>query len=311
MPDSTLSTLEQIIVKVRRLTRSPSDAQLSAATIKEYINTFVLYDFPEVLRLFSLKTTLEFFTCPYIDKYLSSDVPEHPLYNLNNKYITFHPPVYIAGTEGRLHQTRELFYSLYPLTNSKLNIATGDGLVVNYADTLTSHPVLRGNVLFNSIDANNNGLSVYDDGEGNLTGDCVAGGTINYVSGAYDFTFTVAPADGEYIYSQIVAYSEGKPTDVLFFQNAFYIRPVPDGVYRVQIEAFTRPTELLDNDQSPELAEWWQYISYGAAKKVFEDRMDHQSVAMIMPELKNQETLILRRTIMQQSDQRVKTIYSP
>jgi len=54
----------------------------------------------------------------------------------------------------------------------------------------------------------------------------------------------------------------------------------------------------------PEISEWWQYIAYGAAKKVFEDRMDLESVQLIEPEFREQETLVLRRTIVQQSNKR-------
>jgi hypothetical protein len=76
------------------------------------------------------------------------------------------------------------------------------------------------------------------------------------------------------------------------------------------MEVYVRPLELLAAGQSPELEEWWQYISYGCAKKIFEDRMDLESVQMIMPEFKKQENLINRRTIVQQTSQRVATIYT-
>jgi len=48
---SNLQTIQQ---KVRRLTRSPSEAQLTDAQLNQYINTFVLYDFPEQIRTFNL-----------------------------------------------------------------------------------------------------------------------------------------------------------------------------------------------------------------------------------------------------------------
>ena len=60
----------------------------------------------------------------------------------------------------------------------------------------------------------------------------------------------------------------------------------------------------------PELEEWWQYIAYGAAKKVFEDRMDLESVQSIMPEFKKQEMLCQRRTIVQNTNERTSTIYT-
>lgn len=44
--------LADIQAKIRRLTRSPSLQQLSDATLNNYIDTFILYDMPEHLRLF-------------------------------------------------------------------------------------------------------------------------------------------------------------------------------------------------------------------------------------------------------------------
>jgi hypothetical protein len=66
---STISNLQAIQTKVRRLTRSPSESQISNDQINDYINTFILYDFPEHLRLFSLRTLLTFYTQPGVDVY--------------------------------------------------------------------------------------------------------------------------------------------------------------------------------------------------------------------------------------------------
>jgi hypothetical protein len=43
MADSTLGAIR---TKVRRLTRSPNTAQITDNQIDEYVNTFILYDFP-------------------------------------------------------------------------------------------------------------------------------------------------------------------------------------------------------------------------------------------------------------------------
>ena len=76
------------------------------------------------------------------------------------------------------------------------------------------------------------------------------------------------------------------------------------------MDVYVRPTELLAGGSSPELEQWWQYIAYGAAKKIFEDRSDPDSVQQIIPEYKEQERLVLRRTIVQQTKERTATIYT-
>lgn len=305
MPDSTLTAIQ---TKVRRLTRSPSESQLTTAQINEYVNTFVFYDFPEHLRLFKLRTTFTFYTQPFIDTYDSNVTPPNPLANFQNIYISIHEPSFVAGYRTFFSQSRDQFYALYPFLSSITSIGTaGDGVTQNFNATLSQVPVLRNNVTFSSVTAANTGLQLHDDGQGNLVGDGV--GFIDYVSGVFDLQFNAAPGAGIAINSQTVPYVASIPRSILFFENKFILRPVPDQPYPVNVEAYIRPTELLAGN-SPQLEQWWQYIAYGAAKKVFEDRMDLESVASIMPEFKLQERLVLRTTIVQQTKERSATIYT-
>lgn len=335
-PDSTLSTLVQIRNKVRRLTRSLTEAQLTTQQIDDYINTFVLYDFPEHLRLFNLLTTFTFFTEPFKDVYESNDTASSVFYNFKNKYVTIHPPVYVAGRQALFMESREQFFGIYPMFNSIASIGTaGDGVQTAFSGVVNTQQssipagltqiilLLKNNVLFSSIDANGNSLAMIDYPISPTIGNLyVPGGSptsttvqdtanyINYTTGAFTVTFAAAPDTGVPINSQTVLVQPAIPQSVLFYDGKFTVRPVPDQAYRVNMEVFVRPTELLSGTQSPELAEWWQYIAYGAAKKVFEDRMDMESVQQIMPEFKKQESLINRRTIVQQTSQRTSTIYA-
>lgn len=319
MPDSTLSTLQQIIIKVRRLTRKMSESQITNDEIRQYINTFVLYDFNEHLRMLALRTTFTFYAEPNIDTYSTNTTnQDSPLYNFKNKYITIHTPIYIAGYQSMFSQSREQFFAIYPMVNSVTSIGTaGDGVTTSYSGFLSNVPVLQNNVLFDSVDINGNGLTLVDEPATSTTGILfdpntsfsLAGG-INYVTGEYTFTFATPPAVGQAINSQTVPYVPSQPQAMLFFDEQFTLRPVPDQPYRVDMEVYRRPDELLQLGQSPHLAEWWQYIAYGAAKKIFEDSMDPESVATIMPEFKKQENLINRRNVVQQADQRSSTIYT-
>ncbi|RKX52001.1 MAG: hypothetical protein DRP50_08015, partial [Thermotoga sp.] len=263
MPDNTYSTLANIKTKIRRLTRSPSTSQLSDADLNNYINTFILYDFSVSLSLETLKDTLTFFTKPYIDTYETSDDVNNPLYNFKNKYMVVSSPLYIAGSISDFTQSYDSFYALYPKTNELREIATGNSVEMHYVGTLTHVPILRNNVLFTSVDLNDNGLELHDDGEGGLIGDGI--GAIDYLTGEYDLVFANAPKISTVVYSQTVPYLPTVPTSVLYYNNAFTVRPIPDQPYRVEINAYRRPTEILDNATMPELSQWWQYIAYGAA----------------------------------------------
>jgi len=306
MPDNTLSTLLQIKTKIRRLTRSPSTAQISDQTLNDYINSFLLYDFPEYLQTFSLRTTLTFYLEPYIDTYAGDNI----ITNFTNLYTNIYENVYVAGNKQSFFQDRDQFFSLYPKVENISTIGVkGNGVRVAYGGTLAAKPVLRNHVLFSSVNTANAGLQAHDDGAGNLVGD-VAFGNINYITGVWALIFTSAPANGATINSQTVPYVTGIPQAILYYNNELTFRPVPDQPYRVELEVSKRPTELLNNASMPELSQWWQYIAYGAAKKIFEDRMDTESIERIMPEFKQQEILINTRTILKQSKERTATIYT-
>ena len=290
----------------------------------------MIYDLPEHLRLFDLRTTITFFTEPFIDTYSTNTTdPTSPLYDFNNRYITIHEPVYIAGYQQFYTQSREQFFGIYPMVNSIQSIgAVGDGAttafsgVINFGGSPTIQPnptvgpaLLQNNVLFSSVDINGNGLSLNDVPStatvGNLVGTAGIGPNfINYITGAFSFVFATPPAPGVPINSQTVPYQPALPQAVLYYQDTFTLRPVPDQPYRVNLEAYITPTVLLDNDVAPDIQQWWQYIAYGAAKKIFEDRMDLDSVQQIMPEYKKQEQLVIRKTIVQYTNERTATVYT-
>lgn len=310
--------LQAIITKVRRLTRSPSPNQITDNEIKEYINTFVLYDFPENLRLFSLRTTLSFYTQPFVGVYETNTTnPDDPLYDFKNKYTTIHPPVYIAGYPARLSQDRKEFFGWWPQIESITQIGIGDGTTLNpvFTGRLTGYPVLQGNVLFDAIQVNYNGISIIDvpqsNGSGNLVQVGTPGvvGTINYITGDYSVEFPGQLLAQSPVNAQSVPYVAGLPKTILFYDEKFTVRPIPDQPYKIDMEAYIRPTELINTAQSPELQEWWQYIAYGAAKKIFEDKSDMDSVQIIMPEFQRQEDMINRKSIVQMSNERAPTIY--
>ena len=274
----------------------------------------------------------------------------NPLYDFQNRFITIHPPIYIAGFESFFTESREQFYKIYPLTNSiAFTGKTGDGIQSTYSGFITnlntqstspaalsinqpSNVLLQGNVTLDTVDANNNGLTLvdvpvvnsatgYKTTMGNLYDPSNLPNTIpttvnpnnfvNYVTGQFTATFTGIPAQTAQINSQTIPNVVGLPQGLLYYNNKFTLRPVPDQPYRVLIEAYQRPIALMDVvNPTPELQELWQYIAYGTAKKVFEDKMDTESVQNILPEFKQQEVMCLRRTLVQQSNKRSATIYT-
>ena len=319
MADSTLAAIR---TKVRRLTRQPSQAQFSDADIDEYVNTFIQYDFPEHLRLFTTRHTLTFYTEPNKDVYDTTTAPAtDPLFNYANRVQTMLQPMYIDGFEVQLSQSREEFFNWWPFTNQEQQITGADGVTLQFTGTITGTPILKNEFMIGSTDANGNQLVVndvpYSPTNGNLVipnqaapGVLDPNNDINYITGVFTVTFAVAPGNANEIYARYNQYTSARPNAVLYFDNAFTLRPVPDKVYPVTFDVYIRPVELLAANQSPELEQWWQYIAYGAAKKRLEDNFDTEGVAQILPEFQMQETLVNRRTVMQISQERSQTIYA-
>lgn len=309
MATTALTTLQAIQDKVRRLTRSPSESQLSTSNLNQYINTFLLYDLPEQLRLFNLHTQTNIQLNAYQDTYDLTTLTDSDGNALSNVVIDLNQPIYIDGYKAFFTQSRDEFYNVYPQNKNIVKIGTGNGSNTAFSYTVGNEYLLPGSVTVTSIDASNGSLYLSDDGAGALSGD--GSGTVDYISGLITVTaFNTAPASAEPVNAHLVQYTPGRPSAVLYFQNDLIVRPVPDQPYTLNFEYYIQPTELLTSNQSPQLKQWWQYIAYGASKKVFEDRMDQESVQAIMAEFKQQERFVLRRTLVQNATQRTATIYS-
>jgi len=316
-----LSNLDAIRIKVRRLTRTPNISQMADVTLDDYINTFILYDFPENLRLFSLRTLFTFWTIPNVDEYKTTFTdPTDPFFNFRNKYISIHPPVYMAGVQSFYTELRDVFYGFYPQTNSIIDtLLRGDGSAGPFIGT-TPHFILQHSVSFSTLDTSNNSMVLVDYPVNRELGALGRPnepqvlpspyGQINYLNGDYTVIFPNVTKLLEPITFEAILYQPGKPLAALFYDEKFTIRPVPDKSYKVTFEAFIRPTELLAANEEPYLSQWWQYIAFGTAVKILFDRMDTESVNLLMPEFKHQEMLVQRSTLMQATNNRTQTIYT-
>jgi hypothetical protein len=176
------------------------------------------------------------------------------------------------------------------------------------------------NILITTFDINGNTINVTDDGEGNLIGQQVATpSTISYTTGAITLNFTVGILAGTPIQIQYNPSQMTIPLSILFYQNQFTLRPVPIGGFTIEIVAYRLPSQVLLgtlNDDVPnyagvpEQAEWWETLAYGAAKKIFEDRLDSDGVQFCDKGLAERYTLNYTRTYAQIGTQRIQTIFS-
>lgn len=296
-----MTTLADIRLKVRRVTKSPSANQITNAEIDDYVNTFYLYDFPEHLRLINLKETYTFITQPDID-----------IYNFTpNTIVSIEPPAYVGGNEIQFFQSREEFFTIYPEIQRNEILATGDGTAGPYTGTITATPIKQNRVLISTVDVAGNALSAQDTVAGTFAGNVVAGSTINYTTGAIAaLTWTANIAAGTDIMVQSVNYQSGRPQAALFYDDTIQLSPVPDQGYEFVMNAYVTPTALVNAVDEPELREWWQLLALGASLKIFGDRLDMESYAKTKILFDEQKRLVERRTLKQISTSRASTIYT-
>lgn len=300
-------TLNDIRIMVRRIVKATTESALTTAELDKYIDTYYIYDFPEHLKSISLWETYTFFTEANVDRYnFSSD----------QTYLEVRPPVYIAGYESFFSQSEAYFYRLYPKVTFNENFS-GDGTDV-YSFTLSNTPLLQNEFLFTYFNGATT-VNLVDNPQGAASGNIIVQGvpatvygTVNYLTGLVTITSlpSVVPSGNNNISIQYVPYVASRPQAVLFYNDQFVVRPVPDQGYKVTIEAYKRPTSLANANDVPEIRQWWQLIALGAALKIFRDRSDFENIRSFAPLHDEQLNLATRRTIIQYTTERSPTIYT-
>ena len=146
-----MNLLADIITYVRRLIKSPSNAQITDALIIDYINRFWLMDMSARIQLFDLKTEYKFQTVPGIDKY------NMPVYQIQTEEgsqgISYYPvyqgfsfPCYVNGIQVNFYNQRDAFFNIWPTFVQWDNeVAIGDG-GDTYTITTPWFPALPGHL---------------------------------------------------------------------------------------------------------------------------------------------------------------------
>ncbi len=283
-------TLADIRTKVRAVTGSPSQDQITDAQLNEYINNYYVFTMP-----FELKEQIT-------DQFLSfKTTPGTDVYAFPGGYFTDQPGAYADGFPLVFYQDPDVFYQDWPQQYAVDNIATGDGITSTFSGGLQNPPTIIGTLFITSDDPTGVQQLLQDNGSGLLTGNGT--GTINYLTGAYSVTFTNAPAASAVIYAKYQGYSANRPQGVLFFNNEFTFRPVPDQAYVIQMQGYIKPVSLINDTDGPLQAEWGPLIAYGASVEVFSDRGDTENVDRYYPLFKRYENVALGRTVQQLSSE--------
>jgi len=318
-----LYNLLRIRESVRQLTGSLTNNRLTDQVIDDWVNTYMLHDMASEMRLFPLRANLEFYTTPNVDTYEANTTVGSPLYNFNNRYTNVYGPCFVGGRQAYFTQDQTSFNTQWiPYVQPKDTLLRGNGTPGPYISNVTAFtatPVLPRSVVFSALDANGNSIILKDypvsPSVGALGVPDIAQvlpsphGQINYMTGAYTLQFNVAVPLGNQISCTAISYVTSVPYAILYYANKFTLRPVPDKVYKVQLQGDLRPTELLQDTSVPFEDNWWQLVAYGAAIKILEHRKDFDGANQLKPTFEEQKTLVFRATQIQITQQRAATFW--
>lgn len=221
-----------------------------------------------------------------------------------------------------------------PVDNTAFGAYTSGGtwtaISQSFSFTLSA-PFLSQEVQIGGVDVFGNPITIKDDGDGNLlmitpnprvtvptqlqspkapipgmlnqnTGNPglyspLTIGSVDYVSGVFDFTLPngISLGSGQVFTIRVALYTTSKPYSILFWNNEFTIRPVPDKIHKITVETYFTPVQFLQTTDVPILNQWWKYLAYLVSAEIQRRRGDFDSVKMLQEGLQRQEALVLER----------------
>lgn len=303
-------TVADVLQEVRTLIQFSNQSNMPDSTILKYLNRWWQISLPQGFTHFALKSEYSFMTvqgqCNYafpIELYL------------NETGI-----VYCDGLPMKFYQDPNAFANLYNTNRTNTTTAVGNGTGGNYSGTLLSAPLISGfsdafgvlhsQVFFSTKASIGTPITVYDDGLGGLQGDGV--GSIDYQTGEYSILFNYDVPEGTPIYSNCTYYAQGRPFSVLFFQNTFTLRAVPDRPYLISCNAYLVPSYFTSVTQDIPISQYFDIMARGTALRIALTLKDEYQVRFLKGMYEESMTDVQNITTRQRGNQRPSTqFYNP
>jgi len=135
-----MNLLQDVIVYVRRLIKTPSNSSITDDLIIDYLNRFLINDVDARIQLFDFKTKYQFQTQSGVDQY------NMPLYSLqtspagSSQTVSYYPvyqgfigPAYIGGVQCHFETEKDKFFGVWPkIVQQSFVVAQGNGGVGPY-----------------------------------------------------------------------------------------------------------------------------------------------------------------------------------
>lgn len=268
-------TLADIANKVRNITGTPAEEQLTDNQIFDYINRYYSFTMPFELKEQVNLQPYNFTTQANVDQY-----------SVSGAFQTDEPMCYANGFPLVFYQDRDVFYQDWPQQYTQDQVATSAGTAGPYTGTTQASPIIAGTYFLTDgtqvisdagqdvvgeIIATGTGAAGYvgnfqfkpiapfsvqvsdgvetfrDNGGGILNGSLGGTGTINYTTGAFALTFTIAVVLGTPILANYMLVST---TGILAGNGTGTINYVTGAFSATFTNAVTTGTLIYDNYQA-------------------------------------------------------------
>lgn len=102
----------------------------------------------------------------------------------------------------------------------------------------------------------------------------------------------------------VAAEQNGRPFDLLFYNNQITLRPAADAVYAIKIRAYIDLPEVTDGTTLLNQDYYLRYIAYGASLDYFADYANYEDHDKIYPIFRRYRALVLNRKAKQEMNTR-------
>lgn len=299
-------SVQDVLLEARRWLQFCNQANLPDSTLLYYLNIEWTINVPQSFTHFGLKTINTFMT--------TKGQPVYPF--PIGVELNFDGLVYCDGLPINLQQDPNQFQNVYGNMRSNYTPIYGNGTIGAYTCALQSFPMLPGytdalgllhpNVILTTTSTTGTELEVYDNGIGSMIGN--GSGTVNYQTGVIsNLIFSLPVLDGAPIYANNSYYAQGRPYAVLFYQNAFSFRPVPDRPYCIQYDCYAIPQPFTETTTTLPLPSYFTLLAQGTALQVAHMIGDQSQVLKIKSAYDQSKIYIQNITTRQRANLRPST----
>lgn len=280
-----------IKTKIRKTTGRPDDVQIDDTDLSARINQYYQYVMPKELKIFFGYTYYTFFTVQGQDTYAP------PTVNGVATFQTFNPRVYVDGFPMDWYLDPDLFFQDYPMQENKTPVGVGDGSTVTFPFNVPYFPIVPGTFYITDGTQANTAQDIATDpfdGTGALAP--ATSGSITYATGNGTITFLTPPAIGANIIACGQTTMQNRPCGILYYNNVFTLRDVPDQTYKVTMEGINVPKPLINPTDRPYRDDLGPLICFGTSLEIFSDYNQMDQYDQYQPQYQRYKNISMQDT---------------